>query len=98
MFSIGDCTAMVGVTTAYDLRGGVERRKDCHGGIGNTVMYGRCTRPSEDSFFIDRSGSAEQSARHSLLAWMLTFSPYWYQGSDPTLPYQALVSRESARL
>jgi hypothetical protein len=38
------------------------------------------------------------TTRGILSRGVLTVSPYWYIKEDPTLPYQALVIRESAKL
>jgi hypothetical protein len=72
--------------------------KDCHVGIGNTAKYGRCTGRSMTVFFARARGSC-WGTRTSLSRWgNHLLARLVHQGSDPTLPYQALVIRESAKL
>ena len=73
------------------------QNKDCHAGIGILAMYGFSTRPSRDGFFAVRRGKAEGC----LERFSRGGSPSRQTGTsgeDPTLPYEALANRESARL
>jgi len=62
-------------------------------------MYGRCTRPSGDGLIgWSGDGTADRCTGLPLSWGDHGLAILVYQGSDPTVPYQALVIRESARL
>lgn len=73
-------------------------RKECHAGMRRSGIYGRSTPPSVNGL-IQESGSTVFSSTNlplSLVDHRLAILVD--QGSDPTVPYQALVIPESAML
>jgi len=61
-------------------------------------MYGRCTLPSANGF-IKEYGERRALLHELPLSWCdHLIAILVNQGSDPTVPYQALVIRESAKL
>jgi hypothetical protein len=72
--------------------------KDCHVGIGKTLNYAQRTARSKNGFFASTRGQLLELTT-SLSRWNdHRLARLVHQGSDPTLPYQALVIRESAML
>src|SRR5688572_7724127 len=74
------------------------RHKECHAPMGRAGIYGRCTPPpipaSKESLRVPYSAS-----RASLSRWFdHRVALLVNQGSNPTVPYQAWVIPESARL
>jgi hypothetical protein len=77
---------------------GSKGTKDCHIGIGKTRNYGRCTGRSKTVFFEGQGIAVGAREPASLVGGNHLLARLVHQGSDPTLPYQALVIRESAKL
>jgi hypothetical protein len=77
---------------------GSGERKECHAGIGKTGVYGRSTPPSNNGF--KRESGIPALGVTSLPLSMIDrrLAILVNQGSDPTVPYQALAIRESAML
>ena len=74
------------------------KNKDCHMGIGKTLNYARRTLRSQSGFFCKHQGELLERTGQPLLLDDHLLARLVHQGSDPTLPYQALVIRESAKL
>ena len=72
--------------------------KECHAQMGRTGIYGRCTPPPNNGFKkeLERTVLGFTSLPLSLYDHLIAILVN--QGSDPTVPYQALVIRESAML
>ncbi len=73
-------------------------KKDCHVAIGIRRKCVRRTRPPIRGFFREPSESAGPCAWRSLPFGCAPSRHTGTSGEDPTLPYQTLVCRESARL
>jgi hypothetical protein len=74
------------------------KNKDCHMGIGKTLNYAQRTARSKNGFFCEQQGQLLERTRQPLSLGDHLLARLVHQGSDPTLPYQALVIRESAML
>jgi hypothetical protein len=75
-----------------------EENKECHAQMRRIADYGRSTPPSNNGFQREL-----WSTTGGFMSLPLSFADHRLailvnQGSDPTVPYQALVIRESAKL
>src|SRR5579871_5814334 len=82
----------------FKSRSNAAASKDCHREMRERGWRARSTGRCKSGFFAHEQGEPVVSRNHLSRWFDHRLAKLVHQGSDPTLPHQALVIRESARL